>query len=112
MTASELLKAVNDNLGYIVGIYGSLAVLFGWVIKLLRDISKRIKALDTDMADILCTQLTSEHDRYMHLGWCSASDKRRLEEIYHRYKSRGRNHIATHYIEDIAALSEHPPEKV
>ena len=108
---AEFLKFASENLGYVIGIFTALGAIFGPLVKLMLDILKRLKEMDKDMADILCTQLTSEHDRYMQLGWCSATDKRRLEEIYHRYKSRGRNHIAQHYIEDIADLPEHPPDQ-
>ena len=66
-----------------------------------------LKALDEDTADLLCSQLTREHDYYLTRGWCSAADKRRLEDIYTRYKRRGRNHVAERYMEDITALPEH-----
>lgn len=70
--------------------------------------SEQLSLLDSDMADSLCTQLTREHDVYTSRGWCAPADKKRLLDIYNRYKSRGRNHLADHYMDDIMDLPEHP----
>lgn len=107
----ELIKMLKDNLTAIVAIGTSLGVIWKWVASPMQDVQKRLKDLDKDTADLLCSQLTREHDYYITKGWCSASDKQRLDSIYTRYKARGRNHIAEHYMKDIVALPEAMPVK-
>lgn len=82
---TDLLKEVSGLIGYIVAIGTGLTVIYGWVVKPLKSIrdenakqSAMLRALDEDTADLLCSQLTREHDYYLTRGWCSASDKRRL----------------------------------
>lgn len=106
----QLIAWLSDNLKAIVAIGTSLGVLWKWVASPMQDVQKRLRSLDADTADLLCSQLTREHDYYITKGWCSASDKQRLDGIYTRYKARGRNHIAEHYMQDIVALPERAPE--
>lgn len=107
----EIIKFLSENLKAIVAIGTSLGVMWKWVAAPMQDVQKRLKALDEDTADLLCSQLTREHDYYVTQGWCSASDKQRLDSVYTRYKARGRNHIAEHYMKDIVALPESAPTK-
>lgn len=71
---------------------------------------ERLKRLDEDTADLLCAHLTREHDYYVTRGWCPTSDKQRFDSIYTRYKSRGRNHVASTYMDDIIALPTQPTQ--
>lgn len=120
------LKTISTYLGYIVGIGTSLCVIYKWLAKPLQEIkaenksqseklnklSEDQKLLFEDTADLLCSQLTTEHDYYIRRGWCSSADKRRLDDVYTRYKKRGRNHVASSYMDDIVRLPEHDPKEV
>lgn len=114
---NETLKAIGDWVVWLGAVIGALAAIYKWVSKPLKEIqqenkeqSKQIKEINEDTADLLCNQLTQEHDRYIRLGWCSASDKIRVQSIYQRYKAKGRNHVAAHYMDDIVNLPEYEPE--
>lgn len=117
----EILKIVSDNIGYIVGILGGLGALWAIVKKPLESIeaeltlirkenkeqTERLNDIDNDTGDILCAQLTREHDFYVNnRGWCSAADKARINDIYTKYRKRGRNHLSEHYMDEIEALPE------
>lgn len=69
---------------------------------------ERLKLQDADIADLLCSQLIRDHDYYVGRGWCPTSEKQRLDGVYTRYKARGRNHVATTYMDDIIALPSKP----
>lgn len=114
---TEMIKTVATFLGYVMTISAALGAMYGWIAKPIKGIraenaaqSAMLRGLDEDTADLLCSQLIREHDYYLQKGWCSASDKQRLDNVYTRYKKRGRNHIADTYINDIAALPEHAPD--
>lgn len=113
-----MLEIISKNIGYIIAIVSGLGVMWGWIAKPIKNIqaenakqTAKLSQLDADTADLLCSQLTQEHDRYISLGWCPAADKQRLDSMYTRYKARGRNHIAKHYMEDIVKLPEREPGK-
>lgn len=98
---SAILELISKNLGYIVSIATALGVIYGWIAKPIKSIQKenaeqsaRLKSLEEDTADLLCSQLTREHAFYMRQGWCSASDKQRVQSIYIRYKRKSRNHVS------------------
>jgi len=99
-----MLEFVSKNLGYVVTIATSLVVIVGWVVKPVQKIAKQLKSLDTDVGNILCSQLVREHDYYVAKGRCSSADKQRIEMIYAQYKARGRNHLADHFMDEILNL--------
>lgn len=111
----EILQILNDNLGPIAALGGSVTaivgVLYKWVIIPLKTILAHMKQQDENITDLLRRQLVREHDFYITRGWCSASDKHDLDGIYTRYKNGGHNHLAEQYMRDLIALPEHPPEK-
>lgn len=110
----QLLTTLNTNLGVIVGIVTAFIALvtafYKWIVKPIRDLLKLVKELDKDTADILCSQLTREHDYLMDKGCCPDADKRRIGQIYRRYKVRNRNHLADTFEADINRLPNKPTE--
>lgn len=117
-----MLEFLSRYIGYIVGIGAGLAAIYGWVAKPVKEWLKKLDGrlsemqrmdeeqnrkldlLDKDTADLLCSQLTQEHDRAVSRGWCSTNEKERIGKIYSRYKQRGRNHISDHLMDDILNL--------
>lgn len=73
----------------------------------INELKDSIKTVDADTGDILCSQLTREHDYYMERGYCPSADKRRVSSIYQSYKERGRNHLAERFFDDVLSLPEH-----
>lgn len=106
-----MLEWVAKNIGYVVTIVTSIGILGGLILKPVRTILKEVKKqtakidmMDQDIGDMLCSQLTREHDYFVNQGFCPSADKIRIESIYNRYKSRGRNHLADHFMNDILNL--------
>lgn len=128
MTITELMEILNKNIGLIVAFVTGLAAIYGWVAKPVKDWLKRLDTrldklermdeeqngkldmLDKDTADLLCSQLSREHDTMLRRGWCTTHDKERIGVIYKRYKSRGRNHISERLMDDILQLPSNPPD--
>lgn len=75
----------------------------------IKELQDNLQNIDGDTGDLLCSQITREHDYYISIGFCPDSDKRRLEDIHNRYRARGRNHVSKSYMDDINALPPHPP---
>ena len=105
------LEVISKNIGYVVAIITGLTFLYGWIAKPIKEIqtenkeqSKKLDQLDSDTADLLCSQLCREHDFFMNKGYCPTSDKVRIQAIYARYKKRGRNHLADAFMDDLMAL--------
>ena len=106
-----MLEWASRNVGYISTIIGGMGILLGLILKPIRAILKETKAqtdklesLDRDMGDMLCSLLTREHDFFVDRGFCPSADKQRISAIYARYKLRGRNHLADHYMDDVLNL--------
>lgn len=106
-----MLEWLSKNVGYVVTIVSGFSLLIGIMIKPIKNILKelkeqteRLKAIDADLADVLCSQLTREHDAMMQQGFCPSADKARISGIYARYKLRGRNHLADRFIDDVLDL--------
>lgn len=72
----------------------------------IEEMKDAIKAVDADTGNILCSQLTREHDYFMDKGYCPSADKARIASIHESYKGRGRNHLAEHFINDVLSLPE------
>lgn len=119
----DALKDVDAWLKLLVGIGGSIAVLYAWVIKpiqkmlklnkeqndSIRALAKQVDELKTDIARLQGSQLNQAHDYYIERGWCPGSKKRELEEWYKAYTGRGFNHLAPRYLDHLMSLPEHPP---
>lgn len=73
-----------------------------------RDVLERLNLITDDIAQLQCERLSQAHDYYTSRGWCPTSKKQQLCEMYKSYRSKGRNHLAEHYEDDIMHLAEKP----
>lgn len=99
---------LNNVLGAVVSLGASLGVIYGWVVRPIRNIVRKLDALTEDVAYLQGERLNSAYDFYIQRGWCSGAKKRELERWYTAYKSAGHNHLADNYINSILALPEQP----
>ena len=70
----------------------------------LSKIEAEVASISEDVGDLQCDRLTAAYDHFMELGYCPASTKQALCEMFRSYSSKGRNHLAKHYEEDILNL--------
>jgi len=63
-----------------------------------------IKSISEDVGDLQCDRLTQAHDYYVALGYCPSDTKQALCKMKDSYSSKGRNHLAASYEEDILDL--------
>lgn len=127
-TAQELLDWVTEGLKWIVGLGGSIAAIYGWVIrpvkklqadqnaittalsKEIKEVREAVGTMQEDVADILGDRLAQAHRHFTRQGWCSGAEKQYFVDMHKRYAAKGHNHLSAKYEEELLELPEHPPE--
>lgn len=79
--------------------------------ELLAEISKLAQRVDSEIGDLQYERLSQAHDFYMDRGWCPASKKQQLCNMYRSYTAKGRNHLSAHYEAEILGLPEKPMDE-
>jgi len=76
----------------------------------IKGIHKELKDVKRQLGDLQYERLSQSHDFYTNVqGWCPASKKQQLCNMYRDYRRDGtRNHLTEHYEAEIFALPEHP----
>ncbi len=95
----------------IVTFGGAIMAIYGWFARPMREIRKEIAIINDDTGDLLCDRLTQAHDYYMREGYCPEGEKRRLCDLHRRYRSRGKNHLADSFEQDLLGLPDEPARK-
>ena len=76
--------------------------------KFQRIVLEKLDAITDDIADLQYERLSQAHDFYTSQGWCPTSKKEQLCTMYKSYHGKGRNHLSTHYEQDILRLKDRP----
>jgi len=63
-----------------------------------------LASISEDVGDLQCDRLTQAHDYYVSRGYCPGDTKAALCKMHRSYRSKGRNHLAESYEEDILDL--------
>lgn len=77
-------------------------------IRWIKAIVDKLDAIIDDIADLQYERLSQAHDFYVDRGWCPASKKVQLCNMYKSYTAKGRNHLSAHYEKEILELSDSP----
>ena len=72
------------------------------------EVLAKLNAITDDIADLQYERLSQAHDFYTTQGWCPTSKKEQLCTMYKSYHGKGRNHLSTHYEQDILSLADKP----
>lgn len=73
-----------------------------------RLVLEKLEGIEDDIGDLQYERLSQAHDFYVGRGWCPASKKQQLCNMYHSYNSKGRNHLSAHYEAEILDLKDEP----
>ena len=77
-------------------------------IRWIKAIVDKLDAIIDDIADLQYERLSQAHDFYVDRGWCPASKKVQLCNMYKSYTAKGRNHLSAHYEKEILELADSP----
>lgn len=77
-------------------------------IRWIKTIVDKLDAISDDIADLQYERLSQAHDFYVDRGWCPASKKAQLCNMYKSYTAKGRNHLSAHYEREILELEDSP----
>lgn len=95
----EIVKTYGDWLIYGIAIFAAV-----------KKIIVPIKDIQETNSLILWSHLASEHDHFMHMGYCPPGDKKRLCDVHKAYKNRNLNHLADGWEKDILDLPDKPKQ--
>lgn len=88
----------------------ALAVMVAKFIRWIKTIIDRLDTIIDDIADLQYERLSQAHDYYVDRGWCPASKKVQLCNMYMSYTSKGRNHLSARYESEILELADSPED--
>lgn len=77
-----------------------------------KEMREELATAQDDIADVLGNELEMWYQKFIKQGWCSPGEKQHYVDLYKRYSSRGHNHLALHYEENLLDLPDDPPENV
>lgn len=72
------------------------------------DLKNDFASLADDVGHLQGDRLNQMYNHLIDQGWCSYSEKMMVQDWYKSYTSKGRNHLAESYMEDVLSLPEHP----
>lgn len=129
--AMDHLKQLGIAVGAVAGTIGLIKLIFGplidarkrWkeahppyrktVLRTLKELKDYQSRFDDYNAAMLRERLESAYTVYvLEMGWCPASEKRNLQELFEIYENLGWNHIDSRNREIIMSLPESKDKRI
>lgn len=97
----EWVRGAGDTVVWVAGVGGALLVVYRWMAKPLKSLTKCTEMLMGD-------RLAQAFAHWTGKGYCPRQDKERLSDMYEEYKSRGLNHLKQQDMQTLLCLPDEP----
>ena len=101
-------QTIAEWSGTITSVVSLIILLFTIRQKLLKPVKSLWKITEL----LLWSRIQQEHDYFMRIGYCPATDKQRLCVLHKEYRDQNLNHLADDFEQDIIDLPCEPPKEI